>query len=542
MSIENLFAFSKGPYTEREVNLETNKIETEKMWLYLIITFVTLMLICIKIHYKKWQRLGIDYDEPYLPYGSLGEVVRQEKHLGMVLHDIYCQKAKAKIVGLFMFFKPILLIRDADLARMIMTTGFNSFHDRGLYVDEKNDPMSGNLFVLPGQRWRVLRAKLTPAFTSGKLKGMFDTIDEVGNKLTKHIKRTCGNDSVKTFEMKNMLTTYAIDVIGSVIFGLDIDSFAEPNNEFRVLSNLLLHESTALQKLFITMRFCSPSIAKLLAFLGMGDNITHPLRDIVKRTIAFRERNKVIRKDLLQLLIQLRNTGKISDDTDKLWDIETSAKILESMSIEQIAAQAFLFYIAGSETTAATAAYTIYELAMSPKILECAQRDVDQCLLAHGLQPDGKLTYAALHDMKYLDLCIMETTRKYPALPFLNRVCTQDYAVPGMDFIIKKNTPVVIPLFSLHRDNEHFPEPMKYEPKRFSHDSVSIAFMPFGEGPRQCIAQRLGIMNVKLALVKILSNFQIESIGHKEVEFMPHHSPALMPKDGLNVRLRKRRQ
>lgn len=144
-----------------------------------------------------------------------------------------------------------------------------------------------------------------------------------------------------------------------------------------------------------------------MVFLGMGDNITYPLRDIVKRTIEFRERHNVIRKDLLQLLIQLRNTGKISDDTDKLWDIETSAKILESMSIEQIAAQAFLFYIAGSETTAATAAYTIYELAMSPKILECAQNEVDQCLLKHGLQPEGKLTYAALYDMKYLDLCIM---------------------------------------------------------------------------------------------------------------------------------------
>lgn len=202
-----LNAFSKALYAEREVGVETNKIETEKMWLYLMITFVTLMLIFVKVHYKKWQRLGIEYAEPHVLYGSLAAVVRKEKHLGMVLHGIYCQKTKAKIVGLFMFFKPILLIRDADLARKIMTTDFNSFHDRGLYVDEKNDPMSGNIFVLPGQRWRALRAKLTPAFTSGKLKGMFDTIDEVGNKLTEYIKRTCGNDTVKTFEMKNVLTT-----------------------------------------------------------------------------------------------------------------------------------------------------------------------------------------------------------------------------------------------------------------------------------------------------------------------------------------------
>uniref|UniRef100_A0A240SWD3 Cytochrome P450 n=1 Tax=Glossina brevipalpis TaxID=37001 RepID=A0A240SWD3_9MUSC len=513
------------------------------MWLYLVITFVTLMLIYIKIHYKKWQRLGIEYDEPYIPYGSLAKVVRKEKHLGITLHDIYCEKTKAKIVGLFMFFRPVLLIRDAVLARKILTSDFNSFHDRGLYVDEKNNPLSGNLFVLPGQRWRLLRTKLTPAFTSGKLKGgMFEIIDEVGNKLTEHIKHIFGKgeDIVKTFEMKTMLTTYAIDVIGSVIFGLDIDSFAQPNNEFRILSNQLLNESTTLQKFFIIMRFCCPPVAKFLVFMGINDNISYPLRDIVKRTIEYREKNNINRKDLLQLLIQLRNTGKISDDTDKLWNIETSGKAIESMSIDQIAAQAFLFYVAGTETTAATAAYTIYELAMNPVILERVQSEVDQCLLRHELQPDGKLTYAALQDMKYLDLCIMETTRKYPGLPFLNRVCTQDYKIAGTDFMVTKGTPIIIPLFSLHRDDRYFPDPMKYEPNRFSENSASIAFMPFGEGPRHCIAQRLGVLNVKVALVKILSNFQIETMQRKEVEFVHHHSPALVPKDGLNVRLHKR--
>lgn len=110
---------------------------------------------------------------------------------------------------------------------------------------------------------------------------------------------------------------------------------------------------------------------------------------------------------MLQLLIQLRNTGKISDDNDGLWQIETTAENLKSMSIEMIAAQLFLFYIAGSETTAATTSFTIYEFAMYPEILRKAQNEVDECLKKHGLMPEDKLTYEAIQDMKYLDLCVM---------------------------------------------------------------------------------------------------------------------------------------
>lgn len=128
----------------------------------------------------------------------------------------------------------------------------------------------------------------------------------------------------------------------------------------------------------------------------------------MKRTIEFREEKGVVRKDLLQLFIQLRNTGKISDDNDKLWhDVESTAENLKAMSIDMIASNSFLFYIAGSETTAATTSFTIYELAMYPEILKKAQSEVDECLQRHGLKPQGRLTYEAIQDMKYLDLCVM---------------------------------------------------------------------------------------------------------------------------------------
>lgn len=72
-----------------------------------------------------------------------------------------------------------------------------------------------------------------------------------------------------------------------------------------------------------------------------------------------------------------------------------------------IAAQAFLFFAAGSETTAATAAFTIYELAMNADILAKVLEEVDQTLASHNIKKGQKLSYEALQQIKYLDLCIM---------------------------------------------------------------------------------------------------------------------------------------
>lgn len=155
------------------------------------------------------------------------------------------------------------------------------------------------------------------------------------------------------------------------------------------------------------------------------------------------------------------------------------------MSVELIAAQLFLFYVAGFETSAATAAFTLYELSKYPELLKKAQEDVEQAIEKHG-----SLTFDSLTDMKFLELCVLETARKYPGLPILNRECTQDYAIPDSKLVIKKGTPIIISLLGIHRDEEYFPDALRYNPERFVNEEYyGVAFMPFGEGPRHCIGK-----------------------------------------------------
>lgn len=176
------------------------------MLILLLIGVLCALYIFAKRHYSQWERLGFASDEAVIPLGSLPKVFHKERHFGLVMADIY-ERFQDKAVGIYMFFKPAILLRDATLVRQILTSDFGSFHDRGLYVDEKNDPMSANLFSLEGQSWRSLRTKLTPSFSSGKLKGMFETVDEVGDKLINYLSEQLKDGQSHTLEIKRIMTT-----------------------------------------------------------------------------------------------------------------------------------------------------------------------------------------------------------------------------------------------------------------------------------------------------------------------------------------------
>ncbi|XP_020799743.1 probable cytochrome P450 6d4 isoform X4 [Drosophila serrata] len=512
----------------------------------LALSLLTLAWFYLKNHYEFWERRGFPVEKGSgLPFGCLDSVWRQEKSMGLAIHDIYL-KSKERFVGIYLLFRPGVLVRDAALARRILAQDFASFHDRGVYVDEDKDPLSANIFALRGQSWRSMRHMLSPCFTSGKLKAMFPTSEDIGDKMVAHLQKELPEQGSMEVDLKSVMQNYAIDIIGSTIFGLDVNSFEHPDNKFRNLVTIT-RLNTSFNALFGMMIFLVPSLFKVVFLQNCQNMVRMRLKnpvgvamlEIVKETVEHREKHGIVRKDLLQLLIQLRNTGKIDENDEKSFSIQkTPDGHIKSISLEAITAQAFIFYIAGQETTGSTASFTIFELAQYPELLQRLQTEVDETLAKNG----GEITYDALQKMEFLELCVQETLRKYPGLPILNRECTQDYTVPETNHVIPKGTPVVISLYGIHRDPEYFPDPEKYDPYRFSEESRnydSTGFMPFGEGPRICIAQRMGRVNSKLAIVKILQNFNVEVMSKRELEY-ENSGIALIPKHGVRVRLSKR--
>jgi len=97
--------------------------------------------------------------------------------------------------------------------------------------------------------------------------------------------------------------------------------------------------------------------------------------------------------------------------------------------------------------------------------------------------------------LRYLDMVVSETLRKYPPLPFLDRVATSTYKVPNSNVVVEKNTPVYISMLGVHYDPEYFPDPDKFDPERFNEENKrnipSCVYFPFGEGPRACIGKKI---------------------------------------------------
>lgn len=133
---------------------------------------------------------------------------------------------------------------------------------------------------------------------------------------------------------------------------------------------------------------------------SVDDDIEAFIMDLVKQNIELREKNNVSRKDLFQLLIQLRNTGKV--EADGIWDTNYSTKTIKQLTINEMAAQAWIFYIAGFETSTTTTSFCLYELANNPKIQQKVQLEIDDIIEKFN----GQISYECISEMKYLEACI----------------------------------------------------------------------------------------------------------------------------------------
>lgn len=134
--------------------------------------------------------------------------------------------------------------------------------------------------------------------------------------------------------------------------------------------------------------------------------------------------------------------------------------------------------------------------------------------------------------------------RKYPPLSFLLRICEKDYAVQNTNIIIPKGMTVFIPVYGIHHDADIYPSPEVYNPDRFAPDEVSkrhpLSFISFGDGPRNCIGLRFGLMQTRVGLAAILKNFEFSPCSKSSNPLVLCPKPLILtPENGLWLNIKK---
>lgn len=139
---------------------------------------------------------------------------------------------------------------------------------------------------------------------------------------------------------------------------------------------------------------------------------------------------------------------------------------------------------------------------------------------------------------------LSETLRKYPIVDTLFRKTNNTYKVPDSDITFEKDTLVGIPVLGIHRDPKIYPDPMKFDPERFTKENVAArhpyAWMPFGLGPRNCIGLRFGMMQTRLGIATILNDFQVTPSKETIIpmRFQPE-TILLSPLGGMHLNLER---
>ncbi|XP_038221990.1 cytochrome P450 6B6-like [Zerene cesonia] len=492
----------------------------------IFVTLICVALIALYFYgtktFKYWEERGVKHDRPIPILGNNARNYLMFKSMTQVITEVYWKYPDEPVVGFFRSLRPELIVRDPNIIKRILNTDFQYFYRRGINHKSDMEPLNRNLFFTGGDMWRLLRQRLTPAFSSAKLHAMFPLIEERAERLQARVLALAAKG--QTLDARDLMARYTTDFIGACGFGLDADSLQDENSEFRKLGMKIFSiDAKFIFKLFLKQTF--PETFKNLKIFG---HIEKTVIQLMKQVLKQRNYQPSSRNDFVDLLIECKKKGTIVGESIERRDSEGKPEIAKlEIDDEILAAQMFVFFAAGFETSSSATSTTLNELAHNPHVQVKVQEEIDRVLAKHN----NKLCYEAVKEMTYLEWTFKEGMRVLPSLGFLLRECVRKYTFEDLNFSIDEGVLVIIPVQALQNDPKYFPDPEEFRPERFDPELADpnnkFVYLPFGEGPRACVGERLGLMQSLAGLAAVLSKFDVSPAPGA-----PRH-PVINPASGI---------
>ncbi|XP_047493086.1 cytochrome P450 9e2-like [Penaeus chinensis] len=482
--------------------------------------------------HRYWANKGVP-TPPVVPFiGHAHKLFLADKRCNFE-KEIYFNCSGSKLSGVYSFHEPVLLVGDPELMRHIFVKDFDHFMDRRTLnmPSEKDKVMANMLSLKTGEEWKKLRAIMSPTFTSGRMKGMFPLVCKKADDLVSFCLKEA---RTKPFvDMKYNFGRFTMDTIASCAFGIECNSLVGEKAEFaeKVETFFKMTPGMMCRLLFLSI---FPRLGNLLN-MRFSVPATDFFTEVARETMRTRQSGNK-RGDFLDLLLEAEVSTGDAEGITATQDDSKSSQSKQALDELTIISQSVMFLVAGYDTTASTLAFASILLAKHPEIQQRLRQEISEIVEEHG-----DITYQGIMEAKYLDACVMETLRMYPPGLFLERKCVKEYKIPGTDVTIEPGLIVTCSIFNIQRDPKYWPEPEEFRPERFLPENkaniTNLTHIPFGIGPRNCIAMRFALMETKVGLAKMLLASDMKlAPGHEEIK-TDFGFGLLRPKDGVNLLL-----
>lgn len=394
----------------------------------------------------------------------------------------------------FMMWDRYVILNDVDAIRDVLET-----HNLDKTSEVKRGYRSmfyrrGGILAAPWKQWIQQRRMTAPALSKAVIGELAPKFELGARSILQMLENAAAKGEV--VEMDQAFTCLTLDTIGLVLlgrtFGVGDRLLAGDKSKvpFSDSLNIMTNEAIRQMTLPSSLLRLFPPGEKVKDAKDLVDSF---LEECVAERIRERETGGANQTDMMNILLDAESTGAIKRDDVK--------------------GQLLTFLFAGHDTTAHTLSWLLYEVSLNSNLQQALYEEAKDTLPCRDDFPmDSNVLETHL---PLLDCVWQETNRKHPAAATGTlRKVGKDPIVVGNGLELPAKACVLIPPFSLHRNEKYWPNPEEFDPSRFSEDVAAcrdpMAFQAFSAGPRNCIGARLARAEAMSVMACIFRRFKIK--------------------------------
>ncbi|XP_072181054.1 cholesterol 24-hydroxylase-like [Diadema setosum] len=358
--------------------------------------------------------------------------------------------------------------------------------------------------------WARKRALFNPAFHRKYLMGLMEPFNTAADQLTNHLMQYADGKTEVT--MLHEFGRITLDIIGRVGFGIKEDVITNPNHQ---LCHLVPHLAMGMQAMYSNPLLELSPLPSHLRYKREMRETAHRMRALGRECIEARmraiEAGEEVPSDILTYILDASNNLQEA-----------------SFGMEDMIDEFCTFFAAGQETTANLLSFCLLHLGHNPDVLSRLKKEIDSVV-------GGKdfIDFSDVGKLQYLTLVLKESLRLNGPIGGSNRRVLEDTELCG--YTVPKGSTVVLPMFTMGRHEDHFKNPLTFDPERFTRDDDKplFAYFPFSIGPRSCIGQAFAMIEMKVIIAKLLSRYDFCLVPGQDLDFQEELT--MKPKDGCKT-------